>query len=365
MTLEMTKNSYTKSKLTICMVIATILLTGTLTTIPSAYSLTILFQDDYSSNVGWTQVGTDVTVDSPAFPGIAKFDNARDGGGVNEKRVFKQLPSTLPADNWTVEFEYSFTASTIPGHFPFALSATSADITFQSASDRVLVRHGGGSLNQMQLGGGGAALPGAIPISANTQYYVTLERVPTQLILGVFSDPARTIHITNSPFIQTIAVTDYTNINFIQHTIGLTGGSARTLTAEIDNTVIFTDVQQNQVTEIEIDIKPGSFPSSVDCTEKQPVPVAVFGSEGFDVSTIDLSSLELNGFPVTEVHDKIHIEDKNKDGIPDAVLHLDRSQVCEATLDAPLKESVDVTLTGSTTGGEAFEGIGDIRITGR
>ena len=116
---------------------------------------------------------------------------------------------------------------------------------------------------------------------------------------------------------------------------------------------------------IEIDIKPGSDPSSVNCTEKQLVPVAIFGSEGFDVSSIDLGSLQLNGVPVTEVHNKIHIEDKNKDGIPDAVLHLDRSQVCEATLDAPLKESVDVTLTGSTTGGEAFEGIGDIRITGR
>jgi len=128
---------------------------------------------------------------------------------------------------------------------------------------------------------------------------------------------------------------------------------------------IFEFASISEVTEIEIDIKPGSDPSSVDCTEKQPVPVAVFGSEGFDVSSIDLGSLQLNGVPVTEVHNKIHIEDKNKDGIPDAVLHLDRSQVCQATLDAPLKESVDVTLTGSTTGGETFEGIGDIRITGR
>ena len=108
----------------------------------NAFSQVIIFQDDYSSNAGWTQVGTDVTVDSVAFPGIVKFDNARDGGGVNEKRVFKQLPSALPADQWSADFDYKFTASNIPGHFPFAFSATSADITFQSDSDRVLVRHG-------------------------------------------------------------------------------------------------------------------------------------------------------------------------------------------------------------------------------
>jgi len=116
---------------------------------------------------------------------------------------------------------------------------------------------------------------------------------------------------------------------------------------------------------VDIDIKPGSFPSSVDCKETQPVPVAVFGSPTFDATIINPASLALNGVATPEIHNKVHIEDKNKDGIADAVLHLDRSQVCIATLDAPLKDTVDATFTGFTTGGEAFEGIGDIRITGR
>jgi len=127
----------------------------------------------------------------------------------------------------------------------------------------------------------------------------------------------------------------------------------------------FIGVQESCVIEIEIDIKPGSDPSSVSCKNtKGTVPVAVFGSADFDVSTIDLSSLELNGVPVTEEHDTIHIEDKNGDEFPDAVLHLDKAGVCLATEGAPLKESVDATLTGSNADGD-FEGIGDIRIVKR
>jgi len=120
---------------------------------------------------------------------------------------------------------------------------------------------------------------------------------------------------------------------------------------------------------VDIDIKPGSDPSSVSCKNtKGGVPVAVFGSDSFDVSTIDLNSLELNGVAVTEVHSKIHLEDLNNDGFDDAVLHLDKAGVCAATSDAgvyPLKESRDATLTGSTTDGTPFEGIGDIRIVKR
>ena len=122
---------------------------------------------------------------------------------------------------------------------------------------------------------------------------------------------------------------------------------------------------------VEIDIKPGSDTSSLSCKNtKGGVPVAIFGSDTFDVSTIDLGSLELNGVPVIEVHNKIHIEDKNGDEFPDAVLDLDKVGVCDATSDEveyPLKESADATLTGLTTDDppKEFKGIGDIRIVKR
>jgi len=117
---------------------------------------------------------------------------------------------------------------------------------------------------------------------------------------------------------------------------------------------------------VDIDIKPGSDPSSVSCKNtKGSVPVAIFGSANFEVSTINLNSLKLNGEDVDEVHDKLHIKDLNNDGFDDVVLHLDKAGVCDATSDATLKDTVDAALTGFTTGGQAFTGIGDIRIVNR
>lgn len=126
----------------------------------------------------------------------------------------------------------------------------------------------------------------------------------------------------------------------------------------IDNVVIKLSVP------VEVDIKPGSFPSSVDCAETKPVPVAVFSTPTFDATTIIPTSLKLNGVATPEIHDKVHKEDKNGDGIKDAVLHLDRAQVCVAAQGLPLNESGDLTLIGQTTVGQPFEGTSDIRIVG-
>src|SRR2546427_9799582 len=46
----------------------------------------ILFQDDYSSDAGWTQIGTTVTVNSPSFPGVVYFNNAQGGVSSIEER---------------------------------------------------------------------------------------------------------------------------------------------------------------------------------------------------------------------------------------------------------------------------------------
>jgi len=132
--------------------------------------------------------------------------------------------------------------------------------------------------------------------------------------------------------------------------------------------VTVTVLDELDIIPVTIDIKPDGDPSSVACKKTNGgVPVAVFGADNFDVSTIDLDSLQLNGVDVTEIHNKIHIEDKNGDEFPDAVLHLDKAGVCDGTsneFNYPLKESADATLTGSNADGD-FEGIGDIRITNR
>ncbi len=138
----------------------------------------------------------------------------------------------------------------------------------------------------------------------------------------------------------------------------------------IEETVNFgNQLRVIQVEQVEIDIKPGSDPSSVNCKNlKGNVPVAIFGSDNFDVIDIEIVSMNLVGLDpiqVFEVHDELHIDDLNDDGFDDAVLHLDKAEVCEATEDAPLKETVVVELTGQTTDGTEFAGTGDIRIVKR
>jgi len=126
-----------------------------------------------------------------------------------------------------------------------------------------------------------------------------------------------------------------------------------------------------QVIQVVIDVKPGSDPSSVNCKNlKGNVPVAIFGAANFDATTIDIEIVSMNlvgldPIQVFEVHDELHIDDLNGDGFDDAVLHFDKAGVCEATENAPLKETVEVQVTGETTDGTQFVGIGDIRIVKR
>jgi hypothetical protein len=113
---------------------------------------------------------------------------------------------------------------------------------------------------------------------------------------------------------------------------------------------------------VEIDIKPGSDPSSVSCKNlKGTVPVAIFTTDSFNAADIDLDSLMLEGTPVTEKHNSVHLEDIDDDGDADAVLHLDKNGVCAATSGLDKKVTEFVTLSGSTSSG-TFEGLGDIRI---
>ncbi len=202
----------------------------------------VFFKDDYSSSSGWTQIGTTVTVNSPTFPGIVKWNNEMGEGGAGDDRVYKQLPTALPSNHWIANFDYQFTDSSLVRSWIFNLSATPIDPWFDFTNRDIITVEHGFEVDQLvvELGPRGAASAG-IPISPNTQYYVKLERVPTLLILSVFSDPARTVNVPGSPVTLAISPSDFNNnLNFIQHAGCSACGPARTLTAEIDNTEIFT-----------------------------------------------------------------------------------------------------------------------------
>ncbi|MCL5289358.1 MAG: LamG domain-containing protein [Acidobacteria bacterium] len=77
---------------------------------------------------------------------------------------------------------------------------------------------------------------------------------------------------------------------------------------------------------VSIDIKPGSFPNSINLSNAGTVPVAIFSSEAFDATQIDPETVSLAGASVKMVGKSgkylCSAEDVNQDGRLDLVCHV-------------------------------------------
>ncbi len=182
----------------------------------------------------WTQLGSLVTVNGLDFPGIVKFNNVQGGSGIAQDRVVHQISSPLPS-SWTANFDYKFTSSNLPAFIIFALSPTKADPQDQKNGNQITIEHGIDTNQLFVERYPGGFVSTGISISPNTKYFVSLEKTPALLTLKVFSDSARTHQIAGSPVTLDTNGTDFNNLNFIQHDGCRDCGSARTLTAQIDN----------------------------------------------------------------------------------------------------------------------------------
>jgi hypothetical protein len=112
------------------------------------------------------------------------------------------------------------------------------------------------------------------------------------------------------------------------------------------------------ILQVGIDIKPGSYPNSINLKSKGVIPVAILTTDVLDTTTVDPLSVEFGPNGATGSHGTGHIEDIDGDGAQDLVLHFKTEDVGITCGDT------SATPTGETVSKQAVEGSDSISTTG-
>ncbi len=113
-----------------------------------------------------------------------------------------------------------------------------------------------------------------------------------------------------------------------------------------------------QVLEVEVEIKPGSDPNSINPRNRGVVPVAVLTTATFDARMIDPSTVRFGATGVEAGPAHFAVEDVDGDGDDDMIFHFDTPQTGIACGDT------SATLTGKLLSGRSIQGSDSITTTG-
>ena len=108
-----------------------------------------------------------------------------------------------------------------------------------------------------------------------------------------------------------------------------------------------------EATEVQIDIKPGTNPNTVNLRSNGTVPVAVLSSPSFSAAAVSPLTVRLAGVPVSlrgNGTPMASLEDVNGDGLLDLVLHFSTQALPR------LAGNTDLTLVGETFDGQLIIG---------
>jgi hypothetical protein len=107
---------------------------------------------------------------------------------------------------------------------------------------------------------------------------------------------------------------------------------------------------------VAIDIKPGSDPNSINPSLEGDLPVALLGSDSFDVADVDVTTLAFGPSDASFDHSHgPHLEDLNDDGLTDLMAHfrIEETEIAFGDMMA--------CLSGETLDGMSFEGCDAVR----
>jgi hypothetical protein len=110
--------------------------------------------------------------------------------------------------------------------------------------------------------------------------------------------------------------------------------------------------------EVSIDIKPGSFPNSINLRSKGKISVAILTANTFDATTVKPITVRFGATGIGAAPVRAVLEDVDGDGDTDMILHFKTQEtgiVCGNT---------SASLTGETFGGQAIEGSDSIQTVG-
>lgn len=114
---------------------------------------------------------------------------------------------------------------------------------------------------------------------------------------------------------------------------------------------------QAEVLRVSIDIKPGSARNVVNLKSRGVIPVAILTTDTFNATRVETQSVRFGPSAAT-ARGRGHIEDVNRDGRPDLVLHFRTQETGIQCSDQT------VSLTGETIAGESIRGSDSVTIVG-